>query len=198
MSLRIWQNAPEYYTNWKPICPISSDILNGTVIPGPISLTVLQRNPNSMEVLFCLCLNFQSNRYTLLYMSRQLCCSSMCKNRMTSNLITTNFHRIRYTSKILLTKRALETTFCFNDVNEHHELTNHRQLDCLFNRKFRTNENSIKALHYMLFARWHSPMTGRLLSQRTSHAGGFSVSWRRHTPYTNVCNSCIYIIYIYS
>ena len=59
-------------------------------------------------------------------------------------------------------------------------VSNHRRLDCLFNRLLRCRSNKTSKLCVTGFCQGNPPVTGGLPSQRASDAENVSIWWRRH------------------
>ena len=63
--------------------------------------------------------------------------------------------------------------------NERDGVSNHRRLDCLFDRLFRQRYKTPK-LCVIGFCEGNSPVTGELPAQRPSNAENVSIWWRHH------------------
>ena len=58
--------------------------------------------------------------------------------------------------------------------------TNHRRLDCLFNRLFRHRSKKTSKLCDTVLCEGKSSVTGEFPAQRTSNAGNVFIWWRHH------------------
>ena len=66
--------------------------------------------------------------------------------------------------------------------NERHGVSNHRRLDCLFNRLFMHRSKKLSKLRITGLCEGDSPVTGEFPTQMASNAENASISWRHHDP----------------
>ena len=78
-----------------------------------------------------------------------------------------------------------------------HSVSNHRQLDYLFNRLFRRTSKKTSKLRVTDLCERNSPVTSGFPSQRASNAENVSIWWRHHTDLSIPCHfrtftSCLF------
>ena len=64
--------------------------------------------------------------------------------------------------------------------NEHDGVSNHRCLDCLFNKLFRRRSKKTSKLRVTGLCAGNSPVTGEFTAQRASNAKNVPIWWRHH------------------
>ena len=67
--------------------------------------------------------------------------------------------------------------------NEHNYVSNHRRLDCLFNRLFRWRLRQTSNFRVTGLCEVNSPVIGEFPAQRVSNPENVSIWWRHHDPY---------------
>ena len=80
--------------------------------------------------------------------------------------------------------------------NKCHGVSNHRCLDCLPNRLFRSRSKKTSKLRFTGLCEGNPPVTGGLPSQRASNAENVSIWWRHHDigMYSTIINFWSFLV----